>query len=67
MLDCKIFNIFIEGLEESRVSLIDFTDDTRPEGRVNNDMERAPVQGDLIIWQAGASKLSIRSSMSSFV
>ena len=56
MLDSEIFNIFIDGLEESRVSLINFTDDMRPEGRVNNDMERTLVQGDLIIWQPGASK-----------
>lgn len=56
MLDSRIFDIFIDGLEESRVSPINFTDDTGPEGRVNNDTERALVQGDLIIWQSGASK-----------
>lgn len=49
MLVTKIFNTFINGLEENRASLINFTDDIGPEGRVNNDMERALVQGDLII------------------
>lgn len=57
MLDSKIFNIFINSLEESRVLLINFTDDTRPEGKVNNDMERTLVQGDLIIFQPGQANL----------
>lgn len=36
-LDSKIFSIFIDGLEENRASsLINLTNDTRPEGRVNN-------------------------------
>lgn len=56
MLDSKIFNIFTDVLEESSISLINFRDDTRPGGRVNNDIERALVQGDLIIGQLGASK-----------
>lgn len=57
MLGSKIFKIFINGLEESRILLINFTDDTRPEGRINNDMERSLVQGDLIIWQPGQANM----------
>lgn len=37
MLDSEIFNILIDGLEESRASLINFTDDTKPDRRVNNE------------------------------
>lgn len=43
--------------KKGELSLINFTEDMRPKGRVNNDMERALVQGDLIFCSWGQANM----------